>query len=104
MDAADSADPQPLCPSAPPQWDGSVVFGIVGGSADAPQPRHLAEPQPVTDELLALSGPVEPTEVFRFAAPCAAHACGHFDGGNCILGKKLVQLMPEATQHVPPCR
>jgi len=49
----------------------SFVFGVVNGTADEPRLRHLTEPQPVTLELLELAAPVRPTEVFRFAAPCA---------------------------------
>lgn len=83
---------------------GSVVFGVVGGTIEQPRLTHLAEPQPVTDKLLALPGPVTPTEVFRFAAPCASSACQHFDGFNCRLATKIVQLLPEVVEELPPCR
>ena len=53
----------PLCPSAPPEWEGSFAFGIVGGSVANPVVAHLVEPLPVTDELLAATSPVAPTEV-----------------------------------------
>jgi hypothetical protein len=94
----------PLCPSAKPEMAGSVVFGVVGGTVEEPRLAHLAEPQPVTDELLALSGPVTPTEIFRFAAPCAGNACQHFDGSNCRLATKIVQLLPEVEEELPLCR
>src|SRR5204863_4327604 len=68
-------DGQPLCPSARPEMPGAVAFGAVAGTVEAPRLVHFAGPQPVSDELLASARPAEPTEVFRFAAPCAGHAC-----------------------------
>jgi len=94
----------PLCPSAQPEMEDSVVFGVVCGTVEEPRLAHLVEPQPVTDELLALSDPVAPTEVFRFAAPCAGSACQHFDSSNCRLAMKIVQLLPEVVAELPPCR
>lgn len=99
-----ATDDLPLCPSAKPEMDGSVVFGVVGGTVEKPRLAHLVEPQPVTDELLALSGSVTPTEIFRFAALCAGSACQHFDGENCRLATKIVQLLPEVVAGLPPCR
>lgn len=93
-----------LCPSAQPEMPGSLLFGVVTGSVDAPRVAYLTEPQPVSDELLALSGPVRPTEVFRFAAPCAMSQCRHFDGADCRLVQRTVQLLPEAVGRLPPCR
>lgn len=93
-----------LCPSAQPEMEGSVVFGVIAGTVEEPRLSHLVEPQPVTKELLNLSEPVKPTEVFRFAAPCASKQCQHFDGSNCRLATKIVQLMPEVAAQLPPCR
>ena len=94
---------QPLCPSARPEMPGAVAFGIVAGTVEAPLLVHLTEAQPVTEELLALAQPAEPTEVFRFAAPCAGHACGHFDGQDCRLVTRIVQILPAASSGLPPC-
>jgi hypothetical protein len=81
MTTAEAA--QPLqCPSAQPTMAGSVVLGVVDGTVSSPRLRYLVEPQPVTEELLALSAPVAPTEVFRFAAPCATSACQRFAEGR----------------------
>ena len=83
---------------------GSVVFGIVGGTADEPRLRHLEHPLPVTDELLSLSGAVRPTEVFRFAAPCACQACPNFQESRCSLATKIVRLLPVVSETLPACR
>jgi hypothetical protein len=83
--------------------EGSVAFGVVGGTVDEPRVGYLTKPRLVTDELLALSGPVQPTEVFRFAAPCAERGCRHFDGSRCRLVMKTVRVLPEASLDLPPC-
>lgn len=93
-----------LCPSAKPEMEDSIVFGVIGGTVNEPHLAHLVKPQPVTDELLALANPVAPTEVFRFAASCAGSNCQHFDGSNCRLAKKIVQLLPEVVEELPNCR
>ena len=100
------SDPEspPFCPSAPPDVAGSIVIGVVGGTAEQPRVSYLAEPQPVTDAVLALADPVEPIEVFRFAAPCAQGACQYFDGSRCRLATRVVELLPATVQLMPPCR
>lgn len=95
---------QEVCPSAQPDMEGAVAFGVVGGTAEEPVVSYLTEPQPVTDQLLALTEPVAPTEVFRFAAPCAESGCQHFDGATCQLGRKLAENVPQAVPRLPPCR
>lgn len=98
-----SAKTEPLCPSAQPIMANSVVFGIVAGTVAQPQLTHLVKAQPVTDELLALSHPVKPTEIFRFAAPCAKSACQHFDGSQCRLATRIVEGLPAVAEQLPPC-
>lgn len=104
----DPADPRPdshaYCPSAQPEMAKSVLFGVVGGTADHPRVRFLGDLRPVTQEILALTEPVEPTEVFRFGAPCAQSACQHYDGTNCRLAQRVVGLLPIVTTDLPPCR
>jgi hypothetical protein len=99
-----TADSQPFCPSAQPDMQDSVILGVVGGTVEEPRLAYLKEPQPVREDLLALSGPVKPTEVFRFAAPCAGNGCLHFDGTSCRLAMKTVQLLPAAVNGLPRCR
>ena len=93
----------PLCPSAQPEMENSVIFGVVGGTAQEPRVTHLVEPRPVSAELLAFSEPVKPTEVFRFAAPCAGKGCQHFDGTNCQLASRVIQLLPSVVERLPVC-
>lgn len=93
-----------LCPSAQPAMAGSMAFGVISGTGDEPRVAWLERPVPVTDDLLALTGPVPPTQVLRFAAPCQESACCHFDGKDCQLATRLVQLMPAVTDTLPPCR
>jgi hypothetical protein len=99
-----AAGTPPLCPSAQPEMADSVVFGLIGGTDEEPRLGYLVELRTVTDELLALTAPVKPTEVFRFAAPCAGNSCQHFDGSDCRLAKRIVQLLPAAEEMLPPCR
>lgn len=94
----------PLCPSARPEMAESVLFGVVGGSVEEPRVDYLAVPQPVTEALLQLAGPVRPTKVFRFAAPCAGSDCEHFDGARCRLATRVAELLPAVTAVLPPCR
>jgi hypothetical protein len=93
-----------LCPSAQPEMTGSVVFGVVGGTAAEPRVSWIEKPVAVTADLLALTGTVPPTQVLRIAAPCQENACCHFDGTDCRLATKLVQLIPAVTPSLPPCR
>lgn len=91
------------CPSARPEMPGSAAFGVVLGSVEQPHVSYLEQPVPATADLLALAQPVAPTEVFRFAAPCAGRACQHFDGSNCRLATRIVEQLPAATAALPAC-
>ncbi len=92
------------CPSARPEMPGSVAFGVVLGTVEQPRVAFLDQTVPVTEELLALARPVSPTEVFRFAAPCAGKACQHFDGASCRLATRIVQHLPEEPAPLPEVR
>jgi hypothetical protein len=92
-----------LCPSAQPEIPGSVIFGVIQGTPKNPRLVQLTEPQATTPEILALAEPVKPTEVFRFAAPCAESACRHFDGNKCQLAGRIVRLIPPLEASLPPC-
>ena len=84
--------------------EGSVAFGIVEGTAEEPSVSYFRQPLPVTPELLQLARPVRPTEVFRFAAPCAEGGCQHFDGARCRLAHKVAETVPTNRERLPACR
>lgn len=100
-----STDQQTFCPSAQPDWEGAKVFGVVGGTPDAPVTAYLASPVPVTPELIEMAQPVDPAEVFRFAAPCACSGCGHYakESSSCKLAEKTVRWVPAVTESLPVC-
>ncbi len=93
-----------LCPSAQPDMAGAVAFGVIGGSAEEPVASYLKETIPVTPELLRLARPVEPTEVFRFAAPCAESGCQHYSGSHCQLAQKISSGVQTSVQKLPACK
>jgi hypothetical protein len=82
---------------------GSVAFGVVVADSKEPRVSWIEKPVPVTKALLAMTGPVPPTQVFRFAATCQEGACSHFDGTDCRLATRLVQLMPAVDASLPRC-
>jgi hypothetical protein len=92
-----------LCPSAQPGMDNCRVLGVV--QRDGPTPRlvYLNEILPASEEVLALSAPLKPTEVYRLAATCAEHKCPHFDGADCQLATRVVQILPAVVDALPPC-
>jgi hypothetical protein len=92
-----------LCPSARPEMQDSIVFGVIVGTSEEPRLAHLIKPKAVTDELLALAHPVEPTEIFRFAATCAEVDCQHFDGAKCRLATRIVENLSTVSAELPPC-
>src|SRR5262249_29548856 len=92
-----------LCPSAQPSIDGSVVFGVIDSTTDGPRVSYLVEAQPVTDEIVALAGAFARAEIFRFGAPCAGPACRHYNGTDCRLATRIVQLLPPVVSGLPPC-
>lgn len=94
---------QTLCPSAPPYGENAVIFGVVLGTPERAQIKYLAETQPASVEILALAGSADPGEIFRVAAPCKKRRCLHFDGANCGLAKRAVQILPVVSQTLPAC-
>lgn len=107
---APAAGPTPaaaprLCPSAGAHAAGAQVFAVVGGTAERPLAAYLEQAQPMTPALAALTGPVDPSAVFRTAAPCAQGGCGHFDDAHhqCRLAQKTVRLAPVVVHKLPRC-
>ena len=60
------------CPSAPAERGVAHIFGVVGGTTDAPRVDYLAEPVPLTEELMALTDGVRPEEVYRLTSSSTA--------------------------------
>jgi hypothetical protein len=65
--------------------------------------EYLSVHVPATPDVLAMAAPLKPTEVFRLAATCAEHQCPHFDGADCRLATRVVQILPAAVDALPPC-
>ena len=93
----------PFCPSARPEVGNSSVFGVVTGTVEEAHITYLSQPLPVTEQLIALSAPVTPTEVFRIAAPCVGNGCQHFDGASCRLAARVTQHLSAVAENLPPC-
>ena len=91
------------CPSAQPSADG-VVIGVVTGSTEKRRIGYLNQPQPVTEEILALAGSADPGQVFRMASPCMGDGCKHFSGGDCSLVKRIVAGLDPVVGGLPPCQ
>jgi hypothetical protein len=103
LERSRARDTAPLCPSAQADWQDSVVFGVVGGTADEPRVTQLDAPVPLDDELLDQVDPVTPAEVFRMAAPCLCSGCVHFEDETCNLAKRIVKVLPPVTARLPKC-
>ncbi|MCU1264654.1 MAG: hypothetical protein JWM21_972 [Acidobacteria bacterium] len=93
-----------MCPSAQPEMEGSVVLGVLEDTTEGRRLAWVEEPLPVTPELLSLTGEVDPRNIFRFAATCEEQKCAHFDGKDCQLATRIVQILPIAIDSLPPCR
>jgi hypothetical protein len=99
-----AAAPGPLaCPSASPDADGAQLFGIVLGTAEAPETMFIG-PRPPDPEILARAAPATPAEVFRFTARCQEKGCGYFASGRCGVAAAVVAHLPEvADGSLPRC-
>ena len=64
---------------------------------------YLSQLMPASEEVLVLAAPLKPTEVFRLAATCAEGKCPHFDGADCRLATRIVQILPAVVDTLPPC-
>jgi len=105
--SADSPDARALhlmCPSAQPEMADAVILGVREATSDGPLISYLENPAPVSRELLALSEPIAPTEVYRIAARCEEKACRHFDGRSCNLAARIVQILPAVVDVLPLCK
>jgi len=83
--------------------DNCRIIGVVQQEGPTPMLAYLNSHVPATPEVLAMAAPLKPTEVFRLAATCAEHKCPHFDGADCRLATRVVQLIPAIVDALPPC-
>jgi hypothetical protein len=79
------------------------VLGVDQRDGPAPILQYLDQHLPATAKVLAMAAPLKPTEVFRLAATCAEHKCPHFDGADCQLATRIVQILPAVVDTLPPC-
>jgi hypothetical protein len=99
----EAAPPRLMCPSAQPDMEDSLVLGVLEKTASGERLAWIEDPQPVTPQLLQLTREVDPRNIFRFAARCEEKRCIHFDGSNCKLATRIVQILPRAVDVLPPC-
>jgi hypothetical protein len=92
------------CPSAQPEWRGSAVIGVVGGTVKEPRVAFLEATLAVTPELLAKTAPVHPTEVLRFKATCIEGKCVHFKHRECTLVSRMLAALKPVSEDLPPCQ
>src|SRR5579864_4219001 len=74
--------------------DRCQILGVVQRDGPTSILQYLNEHVPASPEVLAMSAPLKPTEVFRLAATCAENKCPHFDGRDCRLATRIVQILP----------
>src|SRR3981081_1565082 len=92
-----------LCPSAQPGMENCRIIGLIQPEGTTIRLAYLHEQVPATPELMAMAAPLKPTEVYRLAATCAEHRCPHFDGADCQLAARIVQILPAVVDMLPPC-
>jgi hypothetical protein len=93
-----------LCPSAHPEMARSRIFGVVGGTAEEPRVAFLEQTLQPSAGMSALRERVKPIEVFRIAATCVESSCRHYDGKDCQLVTRIVQILPAVADALPACR
>lgn len=64
------------CPSAQPDMAEARVIGILSGTPEAPRIAYLKDEARIDPADLPDLGPLEPMQVFRFAARCEEGRCG----------------------------
>jgi hypothetical protein len=103
IDSGRANDRELLCPSSTGTFQNSVLIGVVTAHADGPRVVSTERAIPVTPEILKMAEPVGPSEVFRFASPCQAGKCPHFQNQACQLAVRSVELLPSVVEELPRC-
>src|SRR5438270_6321236 len=79
------------------------VLGVVSGSGDDARVAYVNGHVAATDELLASTAPLPPSQVLRLAAKCEEKRCTHFDGTDCRLASRIVASLAPVSEKLPPC-
>lgn len=80
------------------------VFGVVGGTPEAPRVAYLKADAAVTPDLIDRIGDLQPTQVFRYAARCEESRCVHHEGARCALGARVAAMLAPVTDSLPSCQ
>lgn len=99
----DCSEPPLRCPSAQPDMADAQILGVIRADTAEPRLAYLNERVAATAELMAAAAPALPGEVFRLAAKCEESKCTHFHAGACRLASRIVDMLPEVTDSLPPC-
>lgn len=91
-----------MCPSADQDAPSARIIGVVDHSRSPPQLRYLSEGVTATPDVVALTEPLEPTAIFRFAGECVQTRCSHWKG-SCSLVARLVTFVPVTSVSLAPC-
>ena len=91
------------CPSAQPDMEQARVFGLLGGTRDAPRVDYLSREVDFDPESVELPAGVGPTQVFRFTARCEESRCAHFNGSRCTLAERIRESLDPVVESLPPC-
>lgn len=92
-----------VCPSAQPGMRRLRVIGVIERTETGPRLAYLNEEVAATPTLLDRAAPAAPTEVYRLAADCEGCCCVHFDGRDCKLATRIVQILPAVVEELPVC-
>jgi hypothetical protein len=94
----------PLCPSAHTSAPGARLFGVqVRNGRGERQLAYLTETQPITEQVMGLSGSAAPREVLRVAAHCIEGSCPHWNGQGRRLATRVATMLPPAVSAMPRC-
>ena len=93
-----------LCPSTNAE-NAIQVIGVVQRVDDqhCGTVAYAAGPVAFTNELRAVTAPVDAAEVLRLAGPCAEQRCAHYANDRCSLGERAVSELPPVVQRAPRC-
>jgi hypothetical protein len=101
--SGDVMQDQAICPSAQPEQPNAVIIGVVRRSNGAVATGILPETVPLHPLIDLVPENVRPTEVLRFAAPCAGAKCRHFSDDTCTLAARIIARLPAVTDRLGRC-